>query len=111
MSRSVLKNRPLPKREGTVSPFRPGEGAGMIGKTPSSGLENAAKWSSTLSHPRVWLPIALFAALVALLGVGLTLNPREVPSPLVGKPAPAFELPLLLDPGKTFSPQQMAGKV
>jgi cytochrome c biogenesis protein CcmG/thiol:disulfide interchange protein DsbE len=53
----------------------------------------------------------LFIALVVLLAVGLTLNPREVPSPLVGKPAPDFELPQLLDPDKTFSPQQMAGKV
>ena len=58
-----------------------------------------------------WLPVALFAALVALLGVGLTLNPREVPSPLVGKAAPHFELPLLLDPGRTFTPADMKGKV
>jgi cytochrome c biogenesis protein CcmG/thiol:disulfide interchange protein DsbE len=59
----------------------------------------------------MWLPIAIFAALVVLLGVGLTLNPREVPSPLVGKPAPDFHLPLLLHPDKTFSPKDMAGKV
>jgi cytochrome c biogenesis protein CcmG/thiol:disulfide interchange protein DsbE len=53
---------------------------------------------------------ALFAALVVLLGVGLTLNPREVPSPLIGKPAPAFELPLLHAPDKTFSQADMIGK-
>ena len=58
----------------------------------------------------VWL-IAGFAALVALLAVGLQLNPREVPSPLVGKPAPAFELPLLHQPDKTFSQKDMLGKV
>jgi cytochrome c biogenesis protein CcmG/thiol:disulfide interchange protein DsbE len=67
--------------------------------------------SVTLTRPRVWLPVALFGALVVLLGVGLSLNPREVPSPLVGRPAPAFELPQLLDPTKTFSPKDMAGKV
>ena len=55
--------------------------------------------------------VAAFAALVVLLGVGLTLNPREVPSPLIGKPAPAFELPLLHAPEKTFSQKEMLGKV
>jgi cytochrome c biogenesis protein CcmG/thiol:disulfide interchange protein DsbE len=55
--------------------------------------------------------VAAFAALVLLLGVGLTLNPREVPSPLIGKPAPAFELPLLHAPDKTFSQKEMLGKV
>jgi cytochrome c biogenesis protein CcmG/thiol:disulfide interchange protein DsbE len=53
---------------------------------------------------------AVFAALVVLLGVGLTLNPREVPSPLIGKPAPAFELPLLHAPDRTFSQTEMLGK-
>jgi cytochrome c biogenesis protein CcmG/thiol:disulfide interchange protein DsbE len=55
--------------------------------------------------------VAAFAALVLLLGVGLTLNPREVPSPLIGKPAPAFELPLLHAPDKTFAQKDMLGKV
>lgn len=58
-----------------------------------------------------WLPVAIFGVLVALLGVGLTLNPREVPSPLIGKAAPNFELPLLLDPGTTLAPADMKGKV
>ena len=39
----------------------------------------------------VW-PLVGFVLLVVLLAVGLNLNPREVPSPLVGKPAPAFTL-------------------
>ena len=47
--------------------------------------------------------LGIFGALVVLLGIGLTLNPREVPSPLVGKPAPDFELPLLREPAKRFS--------
>jgi cytochrome c biogenesis protein CcmG/thiol:disulfide interchange protein DsbE len=63
------------------------------------------------ARPRSWLPIAIFAALIGLLAVGLTLNPREVPSPLVGKPAPDFQLPLLNDPQRSFSPKDMAGKV
>jgi len=60
---------------------------------------------------RLILPLALFAALMALLGVGLRLNPREVPSPLIGKPAPNFELPLLQKPDATFSPREMLGKI
>jgi cytochrome c biogenesis protein CcmG, thiol:disulfide interchange protein DsbE len=39
------------------------------------------------------VPLVLFALLVVVLGAGLGLNPREVPSPLIGKPVPAFELP------------------
>ena len=60
---------------------------------------------------RFLLPLGIFASLVALLAAGLTLNPREVPSPLIGKPAPAFELPLLHQSGKSFSPREMQGKV
>jgi cytochrome c biogenesis protein CcmG, thiol:disulfide interchange protein DsbE len=60
---------------------------------------------------RFALPIAIFAALIALLGVGLTLNPREVPSPLVGKPAPHFDLPQLHTAAKTFSEKDVLGKV
>lgn len=57
-----------------------------------------------------WI-VAFFIAFVVLLAVGLRLNPREVPSPLVGKPAPHFELPLLGAPEKTFSQKDMLGKV
>jgi cytochrome c biogenesis protein CcmG/thiol:disulfide interchange protein DsbE len=57
------------------------------------------------------LPLGAFIALVALLAVGLSLNPREVPSPLVGKPAPDFTVPQLHEPEKTFSPKDMLGKV
>jgi cytochrome c biogenesis protein CcmG, thiol:disulfide interchange protein DsbE len=60
---------------------------------------------------RVYWIAGTFAALVALLAVGLTLNPREVPSPLIGKPAPGFELPLLHAPDKTFSQKDMLGRV
>jgi len=52
-----------------------------------------------------------FVALIVLLALGLRLNPREVPSPLIGKPAPAFELPLLAAPDKTFSQKDMLGRV
>lgn len=60
---------------------------------------------------RFLLPLAAFLVVVGFLAVGLTLNPRELPSPLVGKPAPAFSLPQLHDQEKVFSPNEMAGKV
>jgi cytochrome c biogenesis protein CcmG/thiol:disulfide interchange protein DsbE len=60
---------------------------------------------------RFLLPLGLFAGLVVLLAVGLTLNPREVPSPLIGKPAPEFRLPQLHQPESTFASAEMKGKV
>jgi len=56
-------------------------------------------------------PLAVFILLVGFLAAGLKLNPREVPSPLVGKPAPAFELPVLQQPNRRFAPGDMRGKV
>jgi cytochrome c biogenesis protein CcmG, thiol:disulfide interchange protein DsbE len=60
---------------------------------------------------RYLLPLALFAAIVLFLGVGLGLNPREVPSPLIGKPAPAFKLARLDDTSQTISKDDMLGRV
>lgn len=60
---------------------------------------------------RFFIPLGIFLALAVLLGVGLTLKPREVPSPFIGKPAPAFTR-AQLHPGKAdFSPDQMKGQV
>ena len=58
---------------------------------------------------KAWLPLA-FIGLIALLAAGLRLNPREVPSPLIGKAAPPFELPLLDAPERTFTQKEMLGK-
>ena len=58
----------------------------------------------------IW-PLLGFALLVILLASGLRLDPRDVPSPLVGKPAPAFSLPRIDTPEKQFSPADMLGKV
>lgn len=60
---------------------------------------------------RFLLPLAIFVVMVGFLAVGLTLNPREVPSPLVGKAAPDFALPQLHESDKVFSPKDLAGKV
>lgn len=60
---------------------------------------------------RFILPFVVFMVLAGFLYVGLSLNPREIPSPLVGKPAPVFTLPHLHSPDKQFSTQEMKGKV
>lgn len=58
-----------------------------------------------------FLPLIIFVVMLGFLAVGLGLNPREVPSPLINKPAPSFTLPTLGSPDKTFSPQDLRGKV
>jgi cytochrome c biogenesis protein CcmG/thiol:disulfide interchange protein DsbE len=60
---------------------------------------------------RVLITLGIFGALLLMLAVGLTLNPREVPSPLIDKPAPPFALPLLHQPDKVFSSKDPLGKV
>jgi cytochrome c biogenesis protein CcmG/thiol:disulfide interchange protein DsbE len=60
---------------------------------------------------RYYFPIALFVALMVLLGAGLRLNPAELPSPLIGKPAPAFALAQLHRPGEKISTADLAGRV
>jgi len=64
-----------------------------------------------MKYVRFLLPMALFAGILLFLGVGLGLNPREVPSPLIGKPAPAFTLPRLDDAGQQISRDDLLGKV
>jgi cytochrome c biogenesis protein CcmG/thiol:disulfide interchange protein DsbE len=56
------------------------------------------------------IPLILFVILVGFLAAGLNRDPQEIPSPLIGKQAPAFELPQLADPQKIFSPESMKGK-
>lgn len=60
---------------------------------------------------RALIPLTLFLVIAFFLFKGLFLNPKEVPSPLVGKSAPAFTLPRLDDPAKTASSQDLLGKV
>ena len=41
----------------------------------------------------VMLPVSVFFAITILLAVGLTMDPKKVPSPLIDKPVPEFGLP------------------
>jgi cytochrome c biogenesis protein CcmG/thiol:disulfide interchange protein DsbE len=60
---------------------------------------------------RLALPLGLLATVLAVLAVGLTLNPRELPSPLIGRMAPRFALPELRDPSRIVTPDDMNGRV
>jgi len=60
---------------------------------------------------RYLVPLAGFLIIGAFLALGLRLDPREVPSPLIDKPAPSFELPRLIAQGEVLAPRQLAGRV
>lgn len=60
---------------------------------------------------RFAIPLVLFILLVAFLAIGLRHDPHEVPSPLINKAAPAFQLAQLKDPARKFSAADMRGKV
>ena len=57
------------------------------------------------------VPLGAFVVLAIFLAIGLNRDPREVPSPLIDKPAPAFALTRLDDPGQTIALGDMRGKV
>ena len=57
------------------------------------------------------IPLAVFILLVGFFAVGLFRDPREVPSPFIGRAAPAFKLEQLHQPQLAFAPEEMRGKV
>jgi len=59
---------------------------------------------------RYLVPVGVFAALVAFLYFGLGRDKETLPSPLIGKPAPIFELPRLDDPSQKISNREFTGK-
>ena len=60
---------------------------------------------------RLLIPLAVFVVLAGFLFAGLWRDPREVPSPLIGKPAPAFTLARLHAPEQMLGTEDMKGKV
>lgn len=60
---------------------------------------------------KAMLPLGVFVVLVILLAFGLTNDPKKVPSPLIDKPAPAFNLPVLHQPSASFGPDKYQGQV
>jgi cytochrome c biogenesis protein CcmG/thiol:disulfide interchange protein DsbE len=70
-----------------------------------------ARQRSAMKVLRWSLPLAVFAVILAFLFVGLYRDPREVPSPLIGKPAPAFSLTELNKPDQRLTNVDMRGQV
>jgi len=60
---------------------------------------------------RFLLPIGFFAVLIPILMVGLSKDPRELPSTFLGKPAPQFTLPELRDPTRLVSNESFGGQI
>jgi len=57
------------------------------------------------------IPLVLFIVLAVFLAMGLKLNPRDIPSPFIDKPAPAFSAPKLTAPAEKLSTQDLKGQV
>ena len=64
-----------------------------------------------MASTRFLIPLGIFIAVAAFLFKGLSLNPKEVPSPLIGKAAPEFSLPMLNNFETRFANSDMSGKV
>jgi cytochrome c biogenesis protein CcmG/thiol:disulfide interchange protein DsbE len=60
---------------------------------------------------KTYIPLVIFAVLLVFLAIGLTRDPHEIPSPLIGKPAPEFSAPVLESPAMQLTKKDMLGKV
>lgn len=56
-------------------------------------------------------PLVLFSVMAVFLALGLNLNPRDIPSPLINQPAPDFALPVLGQPARTLTKHGLIGEV
>ena len=84
------------------------------GTSTGTSTGTATATTTAAKRSRIWLflvPLAAFGALAWVLGRGLNLNPREVPSPLIGKAAPAFVLPRLDDAAQSVKREDLLGRV
>ena len=57
------------------------------------------------------LPLLLFGGMVIMLAIGLQRDPSEIPSTFIDEPAPAFDLPQLLNPNKRLTQESLLGQV
>ena len=65
----------------------------------------------TPSRARYLIPLFVFLIMAGFLLKGLFMDPRHIPSVLINKPAPEFNLPTLYNPEKLISKADMKGKV
>ena len=62
-------------------------------------------------NKKLLIPLGVFIVLAGFLLVGLFKDPREVPSPLIGKPATQFSLRQLHEPDKMLGTADLKGQV
>ncbi len=60
---------------------------------------------------RFLIPLVLVAVMIPVFVIGLNRDPSEIPSPLLMKPAPEFELPSLKDPGQNVGSADYKGRL
>ena len=60
---------------------------------------------------KLLIPLAIFLVMAVFLGIGLTRDPRKLPSTMIDKPAPQFTLKQVAALDKNFSPEDMKGQV
>jgi len=71
---------------------------------PPRASNRGARWSR-------YLPLAVFAVLAVFFAIGLTMNPRNIPSPLIGKAVPEFDLPAVKGRKLGLSSANLRGEV
>jgi len=79
-----------------------------MAKTESTNMIDPPRTTISVKY---LAPLIVFVALAVLLGIGLTLNPREIPSPLIGKPVPVFDLPPVQGRALGLSDKDLKGEV
>ncbi len=82
-----METRTLPLTDNTAA-----SGPPAVSPAEASATTQRRGRLSVLRSP-AFVPLGLFLVLAGLFGVGLTMNPRDIPSPLIGKPVPEFSLP------------------
>jgi len=83
----------------------------QLGGHHGDGAAGATERSAWRLQLRYMLPAMVFLVMVVVLAIGLTLDPRHVPSPLIGKDIPEFELPPLPGRDNGLSSVNLRGEV
>jgi cytochrome c biogenesis protein CcmG/thiol:disulfide interchange protein DsbE len=78
------------------------------GSSAVSGADRASPEKLRLGY---LVPLFVFVGLATILGIGLTLDPRTVPSPLIGKPVPQFSLPPVSGRAEGLATGDLRGQV
>ena len=58
-----------------------------------------------------YIPLIVFLVMAVFFAIGLTMNPRDIPSPLIGKPVPEFSLPPVKGRTLGLSSAELRGQV